>query len=92
MSRRKRLQTKRILRREHFILQSGRCFYCDSQIDFEASTLDRIIPGARGGQYTHENTVMACAPCNQSRGDYPADIWLVLTKTGGITEKKDEDQ
>jgi len=46
------------------------CFYegklttaCSSEID-----LDRIKPGARGGKYSLENTVLSCSRHNRARG------------------------
>lgn len=42
------------------------CGYCGS---LEGFTVDHIIPVARGGKNTWVNTVAACDPCNQRKGD-----------------------
>lgn len=42
-----------------------RCVYCDAR----ASTVDHVVPQARGGRDEWTNLVAACAPCNQDKGD-----------------------
>jgi 5-methylcytosine-specific restriction endonuclease McrA len=52
-----------------------RCGYCPAT----ASTVDHIVPRARGGRNTWRNTVAACGPCNQRKGDRtPAEAGMVL--------------
>ncbi|MCX5066733.1 HNH endonuclease [Micromonospora lupini] len=52
-----------------------RCGYCSGP----AATVDHILPRSRGGQNTWRNTVSACAPCNQAKGDRtPAEAGMVL--------------
>ncbi|WP_430503103.1 HNH endonuclease [Micromonospora trifolii] len=52
-----------------------RCGYCSGP----AATVDHILPRSRGGQNTWRNTVSACAPCNQHKGDRtPAEAGMVL--------------
>lgn len=43
----------------------GKCGYCGRA----GSTIDHIIPRAKGGQHTWENTVLACSPCNSAKAD-----------------------
>jgi 5-methylcytosine-specific restriction endonuclease McrA len=53
----------------------SRCGYCDSR----ATTVDHIVPRSRGGRNTWRNTVAACGPCNQRKGDrIPAEAGMVL--------------
>ncbi|MGW3608104.1 HNH endonuclease [Micromonospora sp. NPDC005161] len=57
---------------------SRRCGYCSGP----AATVDHILPRSRGGQNTWRNTVSACAPCNQAKGDRtPAEAGMVLRIT-----------
>lgn len=42
-----------------------RCGYCGAP----ASTVDHVLPRSRGGRNTWLNTVAACGPCNQRKGD-----------------------
>ena len=42
-----------------------RCVYCGGS----ASTVDHVLPRSRGGRNTWKNTVAACSPCNQRKGD-----------------------
>ena len=52
-----------------------RCGYCTAP----ATTVDHILPRARGGRNTWRNTVAACAPCNQRKRDRtPAEAGMVL--------------
>lgn len=52
-----------------------RCGYCDRR----ATTVDHITPRSRGGRNTWKNTVAACGPCNQRKGDRsPAEAGMVL--------------
>jgi 5-methylcytosine-specific restriction endonuclease McrA len=52
-----------------------RCGYCDKP----ATTIDHILPTSRGGRNSWTNTVAACGPCNQYKGDRtPAEAGLLL--------------
>jgi 5-methylcytosine-specific restriction endonuclease McrA len=54
---------------------SERCGYCTAR----ATTVDHILPRSRGGRNTWRNTVAACGPCNQRKGDRtPAEAGMVL--------------
>ncbi|KAL3631610.1 hypothetical protein CASFOL_024594 [Castilleja foliolosa] len=54
------LSRKNILQRDSFT-----CQYCSS---VENLTIDHVIPIARGGKWTWENLVAACAKCNSKKG------------------------
>jgi 5-methylcytosine-specific restriction endonuclease McrA len=57
------------------VRDAGRCGYCAGP----ASTIDHIVPRSRGGRNTWRNTVAACEPCNQRKGDRtPAEAGMVL--------------
>jgi 5-methylcytosine-specific restriction endonuclease McrA len=56
----------------------GRCGYCGGH----ATTVDHILPRSRGGRNTWKNTVAACGPCNQRKGDRtPAEARMPLRVT-----------
>ncbi len=56
----------------------GRCGYCGGH----ASTIDHVLPRSRGGRNTWKNTVAACGPCNQRKGDrLPAEAGMPLRVT-----------
>jgi 5-methylcytosine-specific restriction endonuclease McrA len=54
-----------------------KCFYCEKEMDFsvgvgrkfnkDMATIEHLIPLARGGEHTWENTVLACRHCNISK-------------------------
>lgn len=51
------------------------CGYCPAP----ATTIDHILPRCRGGRNSWKNTVAACGPCNQRKGDRtPAEAGMVL--------------
>jgi len=53
----------------------GVCGYCGGH----ASTVDHVQPRSRGGRNTWRNTVAACGPCNQRKGDrLPAQAGMPL--------------
>ncbi|XP_051148063.1 uncharacterized protein LOC127263115 isoform X4 [Andrographis paniculata] len=54
------LSRKNIFHRDNFM-----CQYCSSQ---ENLTVDHVLPIARGGKWTWENLVAACAKCNSKKG------------------------
>jgi len=59
-----------VLRRDH-----GICSYCNGT----ATTVDHVIPTSRGGRNSWTNTVAACVPCNQAKGDRsPAEARMSL--------------
>lgn len=45
--------------------ERGLCGYCGAR----GNTIDHIVPQSRGGLSTWENTVLACGPCNNRKGD-----------------------
>ncbi len=63
-------------RQQRYEQQGGRCLYCRQPlIRSEALakmpnslTLDHVIPLAKGGPDTFDNTVAACHACNQAKG------------------------
>jgi 5-methylcytosine-specific restriction endonuclease McrA len=46
-----------------------------------ATTADHLIPRSQGGTHDLANLVPSCLPCNQSRGDTPADVWAERCRT-----------
>lgn len=54
-----------------------KCYYCEKEMDFsvgvgrkfnrDMATIEHLIPLARGGEHTWENTVLACRHCNISK-------------------------
>ena len=53
---------KNILRRDNYT-----CQYCGNRE--QTLTVDHIIPKSRGGSTTRSNVVVACKPCNLSKGN-----------------------
>ena len=45
-----------------------RCYRCGELLTEETVTVDRIIPGCRGGTYRRNNIRPACAGCNSTTG------------------------
>jgi 5-methylcytosine-specific restriction endonuclease McrA len=45
-----------------------RCYRCGEALTMDEITVDRIIPGARGGTYRRNNIRPACSRCNSETG------------------------
>lgn len=45
-----------------------RCYRCGLVLTASTVTVDRIIPGAKGGTYRRNNIRPACATCNSATG------------------------
>lgn len=44
------------------------CYRCGLVLEDTTVTVDRIIPGCRGGKYVRNNIRPACAECNSETG------------------------
>lgn len=63
-------------RQQRYEQQGGRCLYCRQPLICSETfakmpnslTLDHVIPLAKGGPDTFDNTVAACHACNQAKG------------------------
>ena len=51
------------------------CVFCSSTMGL---TTDHLIPRRRGGDESADNVVLACQPCNASRGEKGIFEWLGL--------------
>ena len=49
-------------------LPTCRCYRCGKPLTIETVTVDRIIPGCRGGTYRRNNIRPACGGCNSETG------------------------
>lgn len=64
-------------------LHGDQCVYCLSELIFESSaeynplraTIDHILPLAKGGSHTWDNTALSCFRCNASKGDQLLSEW-----------------
>lgn len=45
-----------------------RCYRCGRLLTEDVVTVDRIVPGCRGGTYRRNNIRPACASCNSETG------------------------
>lgn len=44
------------------------CYRCGLELDDSTVTVDRVVPGCRGGTYRRGNIRPACGPCNSETG------------------------
>lgn len=47
-----------------------RCYRCGTLLTEDTVTVDRIIPGSRGGTYRRNNIRPACGTCNSVTGNH----------------------
>ena len=45
------------------------CCYCDKVLAWNEVTLDHIIPDSKHGEFNTTNLTVACAKCNETRGN-----------------------
>ena len=55
-------------RRARMLDKIKHCHWCGSELTLDTSTVEHIIPLARGGLDNANNRTLACKPCNESRG------------------------
>lgn len=55
-----------VSRRELLRRDRHTCQYCGYT---KQLTIDHVLPLSKGGKHTWDNVVIACAPCNQRKGD-----------------------
>ena len=65
--RRPRMTMRRITRKAVFARDRYTCQYCG--LTGGRMTVDHVVPRARGGPSSWENSVTACAPCNVKKAD-----------------------
>lgn len=53
---------------------SNACAYCDAT--GTPLNIDHVRPRSRGGTNRISNLVLACVPCNQAKGNTPAEVFL----------------
>lgn len=56
----------------------GRPLCCPCALTADPAVLDHVLPLGRGGPDTDENILLACWPCNSSKGDRTPSEWGVL--------------
>lgn len=42
----------------------GLCYYCNKKVAYKDTTMDHLVPLARGGRSTRDNLVPSCKECN----------------------------
>ena len=60
-------------RRSLFKRDNGVCQYCSKKMLIEESTIDHIVPRAKGGKTSFLNCVISCRPCNAKKGHLDLD-------------------
>lgn len=54
--------------RAKMLRKQRHCHWCQKRLTLGNSTVEHVIPLHRGGLDNANNRVLACKPCNQSRG------------------------
>ena len=52
----------------HIVARSSSCTYCGRELAPPERTIDHVIPLELGGRHAVDNIVIACGPCNTSKG------------------------
>lgn len=51
-----------------YLNQDGLCVYCGKDMSLESSTIDHLIPLAKGGTWAKANLVLSHKACNTLKG------------------------
>lgn len=68
-----RSKARKRFRKDIFEAWGHRCAYCGRE---NPSTLDHVVPRAKGGPTVRNNLVAACADCNLQKSDTDFCMWL----------------
>ena len=65
-----------------YVRDAWTCAYCGQQVTRDSVTLDHVHPRRNHGSMNHgaDNLVVACRPCNQSKGNHPLSDFLCSLK------------
>ena len=69
-------------RRNVYLRDKKVCQYCGTFCPWEKATIDHVLPRSRGGKTNWSNVVLACAKCNNKKGN------KLLGKSGFVLKKK----
>ena len=73
-------RTKVPFSKKNVMIRDGmKCVYCG--VKNVRLTIDHIVPKAKGGKSTFENTVAACKPCNNKKGSKSCSESRMYPKT-----------
>lgn len=56
--------------------ETVQCFWCKGQFAPAKCHADHVLPVSKGGPHSLGNMVIACARCNQRKGDKMPAVWL----------------
>lgn len=48
---------------------NANCYYCGQEVTGRAAHTDHFVPKSKGGNNLHHNLVIACGPCNSTKGN-----------------------
>lgn len=73
--------------------QNGKCAYCGTQISYNDSEMDHIVPQAgEGSTNTRDNLVAVCHECNSSKSNIAFAVWAENTSRPGVSVQKAVEQ
>ena len=66
-------EKKRLKRIKEFVINRDGmiCCYCDLPLSYANITMDHILPDSKRGTFNTTNLTVACAKCNNKRGNKP---------------------
>jgi 5-methylcytosine-specific restriction endonuclease McrA len=66
----KRKNTFGVVNKRNLLIRDNFCCqYCGKALTPNTATIDHVIPRSKKGKHSLENTVCACKPCNNIKGD-----------------------
>ena len=79
------------IKQQKYEKQEGKCAGCGYPLPKRYLTKDRIVPGAKGGQYTEENIQLLCQPCNSTKGKNDMPFLIKRLQEQDLIYKEDKE-
>lgn len=67
-----------LLRYELLTRHNSQCLYCGVTVSMETCEVDHVVASSQGGSNRTTNLVIACRPCNASKGKRTVLQWLAI--------------
>ena len=68
--------------RDEMLQEDPHCWFCGLELSPGLATFDHFVPTSCGGETSRSNGVLACANCNETKSDLPAELLLCWIPRG----------
>ncbi len=68
--------------RDELLQEDPHCWFCGLELSPGIATFDHLVPICLGGETSRSNGVLACANCNETKSDLPAELLVCRIQRG----------